>query len=200
MKRIGLEKARSRLSDAFRAFESLKSAQDWNELSSAWTRLLVAVNATYVILGSSAKGNAKSEGWYSKVVGQQRSDELLSYMMHARNANEHGIAEVLQLKPPGMSVGSDVRGMSIYIKHAAIGPTGFTRLEGWQEDGSPLVVKRHPARAILVPVVDRGIEYQPPRNFLGELIADASPVGIAAQVIEFMVLLFVDAEELVAMS
>jgi hypothetical protein len=200
MKRIGLEKARARVADAIRAFEALKVARNWTEFESAWTLLLTALNAAYQILGDSARGSSKSEGWFSKVLGQRRADELLSYMMHARNANDHGIADVIRLEPGGVGIGGDTPGKGVFIKEMVAGPAGIEKLEGWQEDGRPLVIKQYPARARLVPVVDRGVEYHPPSAFLGKPIADTSPTGVAHEALEFMVILLGEAEDFIVAS
>jgi len=196
MKRAGLEKARARLADAFAAFESLKTAQDWRDFESGWTRLLSALNAAYQILGDSARGNPKSVGWFSKVLGQRRADDLLSYMMHARNANDHGIEEVIKLQFGGLGIGAP--GAHVYIEKLRLGPGGkILELCGSEDGGKPLTVAYYPPRVHLVPVTDRGVTYQPPKTFLNKPIADTSPLAVAHEVLQFMVILFGEAEGLI---
>lgn len=198
MKRAGLEKARARLKDALDAFEQLKVAAEWAAFESAWTRILTALSSTYAILQQSAKGSAKSEGWFAKVLGQRRADEVLSYLMHARNANDHGIADVIKLQRGGMGIRASDRSKGLYIEKLVAGDDGqIKELQGWQSDGSPPEIVHYPDRVKLVPVVDRGKEYQPPTTFLGNPLMDESPIAVAQQVLEFMVILFGEAEELV---
>lgn len=198
MKRFGLEKARRRLKEAFEAFEALERERSWESFETQWTRLLTSLNSVYCILEHSSKGAPKSEGWFSRVLGQRRSDELLSYLMHARNANDHGIAEVLRLEPGGVGIGSN-RGGGAVIKNLKIGPGGrIENLEGWQLDGSPLEITVRAPRAVLVPVTDRGITYKPPESFLGSKLSDMTPMGVAKEALELMTILFDEAQDLVA--
>ncbi|HVM22307.1 MAG TPA: hypothetical protein VM308_03255 [Sphingomicrobium sp.] len=199
MKRMGLEKARARLKDAFRAFEELKQANDWEGFESAWARLLTALNATYAILGQSSKGTAKSEGWFSRVLGQRKADELLSYLWHARNSNDHGIESVIKLEPGGIGIGG--RKKAVFIEKLIVGPGGnIEELRGWEGQGEPLTITRYPSRVHLVPVTDRGVTYDPPKTFLGNPIKDSSPTAVAQEALEFMVILFGEAEGLVVQT
>jgi hypothetical protein len=200
LKRKGFEKARARLLDAFHAHEDLKASKDWASFESAWTRLLTALNAVYSILEQSCRGAPTSERWFANAKKQRKTDEVLSYLHHARNVNDHGISEVLQQQPGGIGINaSGGRGSPMYIERLAVRADGtIEELRGHSLDGSPLQITHYPARVGLVPVRDRGVDYEPPTSFLGEKLEDPSPVNVATQVLEFMVFLFSDAETLLA--
>ncbi|MEO7504285.1 MAG: hypothetical protein ABIT69_03790 [Sphingomicrobium sp.] len=194
MQRAGFQKARARLLDAFKAHEELKSVQDWAAFESAWTRLLTSLNSVYSILEQSVKGSKASERWFAEAKRARKTDEALKYLHHARNANDHGIVEVLRRVPGGLGITS--RSGKTYIKELSVGPDGVVKLEGSDFDGSPLIVTSYPESVELVPVLDRGVRYDPPDALLGKSLTDRSPVALASAVLEHMTVLFVDAETL----
>ena len=194
MKRVGFEKARARLRDAFRAHEDLRSAADWLAFESAWTRLLTALNSVYTILEQSARGNPKSEKWFATAKKQRKADEALKYLHHARNVNEHGIVDIVMRAPGAIGIGSP--GQSFYIEKLVIGPQGISEFRGQSLDGTPIQITHYPEQIVLVPVTDRGVDYNVPATFLGDVLDDATPLGLASKVLEFMVVLFSDAETL----
>ena len=58
-------------------------------------------------------------------VNEQRSDDMLRYLMHARNANEHGIEKVLDAR--ASEVGVYVKpGTSVPVKQMTIDTRGQT--------------------------------------------------------------------------
>ncbi len=194
MDRVGFEKARARLADAFGAHERLKDAQDRIEFESAWNALITSLNTVYSVLEQSAKGHPKSYAWFGKQKHVRRTDEALSYLHHARNANEHGIKEVLELRTGGIGIGHPSG--SAYIKELKVGRNGIEKLEGWGPGGTPLDVRAYPSKIVLVPVFDCGVQFDPPSTFLGEPLVDATPLGLSAKVLEHMTYLLSDAEEL----
>lgn len=195
MKRPGLDKARKRLAEAFASVEQLERATAWEDFEAGWSRFLSAINATYNILGASSRGEPKSEGWFSKIQGLRRSDDLLGYLMHARNSNDHGIDSVLERKPGGLGIGKGAR--EVHIEKLVVEKGKITTLRGSQ-DGGPLRVEIIPERIELRPVIDRGVEYAPPTSFLGKEIPDRSPAAVGKVGLEFIARLFAEAEELLA--
>jgi hypothetical protein len=191
LKRPGLEKARKRLAEAFSSLEQLDRATTWDEFDSAWTRFLTAINATYNILGASSRGDLKSEGWFGKIQGQRRGDDLLSYLLHARNSNDHGVEQVLERDPARTEVGRGAR--HVYIDELVIEQGKIKTLRGSQ-DGGPIRVEHIPEKISLRPVVDRGVTYNPPKSFLGKTIPDHSPQAVGKVALEFMARVFAEAE------
>lgn len=93
-------------------------------------------------------------------------------------------------------MGITSRSGKTYIKELSVGPDGVVKLEGSDFDGSPLIVTSYPESVELVPVLDRGVRYDPPDALLGKSLTDRSPVALASAVLEHMTVLFVDAETL----
>lgn len=92
MKRDAVDQAEDRLNRAMLALDRLASAERPELADKAWSEFLVAVGGIYGKLGSGAKGNRRSEAWWGKKIHERRTDSLLAYLHHARNADEHTTA------------------------------------------------------------------------------------------------------------
>ena len=198
MKRVGVEKARSRLEAAFRSFELLKVATDFAEFEVCWGALLTALNSAFDILRESAKDKNSSFNWMFKLVAERRQDELLSYIWHARNVNDHGIDYIVEDQPGGFTIPMPASG-ALHIKHLSVENGKITRFEG-HGFGAPVSIFIHPDGIFLKPVVDRGNEYKPPDYHLGSALADKSPTGIAGAALKYFALRLAEAETLTLCS
>ena len=85
------------LESAKRALSDLEIAETFPESDRAWSELLVQANRVFLKLKEGAKGNGRAEAWFGRVVNHRKNDPLLQYLHHARNSDEHSLAEV---KPP----------------------------------------------------------------------------------------------------
>ena len=194
MNRAGFEKSRERLAEAIKALERLEASKNWNDFAVAWELLIWNLGRVYSALEQSVKGHPKSEKWFATQKRLRKTDGALQYLHQARNAAEHGIREVLEVKPAGISVGHPSG--SMFIKMARGGPEGVRELIAWGPDGSPPQVKFSAERIELTRVFNRDRWYSPPEEFLGEKLENRTPVGLAAKVLEHMTVLFVDAQDL----
>ena len=60
----------------------------------AWTDFLAAASTIYSKLEQGSKSHPSSLGWFGRMKRERKVDPLLSYIHHARNSDEHGIAEI----------------------------------------------------------------------------------------------------------
>ena len=91
MKVAGLDAARERLRRAQSALERLEQAMTNRERETAWSEFLLASHALYSKLEHGSKGCGKSEAWFGRKKHERKNDELLCYIHHARNTDDHGI-------------------------------------------------------------------------------------------------------------
>src|SRR6516165_1236564 len=91
MKAIGLDSARERLRRAHSAFERLERATTNKDRETAWSDFLLASHAVYSKLEQGSKGCGKSQAWFGRKKHERKNDELLRYIHHARNIDDHGI-------------------------------------------------------------------------------------------------------------
>ena len=90
-----ISKARLRLGKAKECIAGLRKARNHTEFSAFWVDVLIALNGVPNLLQEGAKTDAHSQQWYGCKKRIGRKDPLLSYMYQARNAEEHGLREVI---------------------------------------------------------------------------------------------------------
>jgi hypothetical protein len=100
---------------------------------------------------------------------------LLNYVLHARNADEHGIAKITDEKQGGIGI-SPKQGNSLEIDHLEIGPGRIVMGPGVAANARITFI---PAEVLLDPVRDRGIVYDMPKKHLGEDLGSATLLEVA---------------------
>ncbi|HUO21439.1 MAG TPA: hypothetical protein VMU59_02870 [Caulobacteraceae bacterium] len=191
MKRVALAQANQRLKAAQEALSRLNMADSYPSFVRAWSDFLVAANGIYAKLEQGAKGCGKSEAWFGRKKHDRKKDQLLCYLHHARNADEHGIE-------PVTSNASSI----------AVGGNGVIRRASfdWHEDGSPNIqIDADPginivieAKGKLIGIYDHGDAYPPPEVHLCVKISDASPKGVGALAIAYFETILYEADQLPA--
>ena len=137
--------------------ERMRSASDFDSFEDAWRQYLVALQKVWVKTERSCQPVRDSfEPWQGKFKRQRTKDQLLRYLRHARNADEHSIQVILD-DIPGDTVTTS-SGDTVYVGN--------------------LVVTTSP-RIELRPVEDRGKWYNPPVEHLGKALAERDPLKVA---------------------
>lgn len=165
MKSKALERAKDRLqrlTDAISALETPECTR--KQVQDAWWSFLLAANGIYSQLEQGAKGHGQSEAWFGRKKHERKSDELLSYVHHARNADEHGIEGTTA--EHGIYVTAGNR----WTQVTNSGITGQAQVS--VESGKPLAVQLHAPGIHLLPVCDRGVIYRPPQRHFGQPLPD----------------------------
>src|SRR5262249_4911621 len=86
--------ARTEFDRAHQSLIELGASNNFAEIERCWTSFLVSAGRVFTKLEQGQKHSAKSRAWWSKKVHQRRTDPLLCYIWHARNADEQTIAPV----------------------------------------------------------------------------------------------------------
>jgi hypothetical protein len=167
------------LTKAIASLEALKKAGKAEEFYIAWSDFLTAANRVFSKLEQGAKISGQSKAWFGRKIHERRTDPLLSYLHHARNADEHGLApspklvghklgapRIEQVVTPGIP---GRRGVPTTIQNMVFVP-----------------VLDDLSSAQLFAVVDRGVTYNPPTQHLGLAVQDTSPIAIAELAISFL--------------
>src|ERR1035438_7608475 len=84
---------------AFQSITELGTSNHYAEVERHWAAFLVSAGRVFTKLEQAAKGSSKSEAWWGHQVKQRRTEPLLRYIWHARNADEHGIQPVTEMHP-----------------------------------------------------------------------------------------------------
>jgi hypothetical protein len=93
-----LQNCSKRLEKAQSALQQLEQTKDPRETESAWLDLILAATSIYskLLQGSKLSGGS-AKGWYDLKMHERKNDSLLSYIHHARNADEHGIKDITRV-------------------------------------------------------------------------------------------------------
>lgn len=187
LKQEALRQAWDRFAAAKSAERRMREAKSLNDAESAWIDFLMSAHTVYSKLKIGVRGTS-NEGWWSQKVQERASDPLLSYLHHARNADEHGV-DFRPAKQPGrLLIG---RGGQAIRLDGTLGPGGMLRVTSL--DGSTPHVEITQPQLELVPVTDRGITYSIPTHHLGKAIEHATPVECATLAIVYLQALLQDA-------
>ena len=169
-----VQAARRDFERAFQDMDDLVAANEFDDVERHWAAFLVSAGRVYTKLEQGSKASPEAGAWWSGVLHQRRTDELLCYIWHARNAEEHTLERVTQRHDGSakMVQPSDAEREAIEGQLVTFGKP-FAVL------GSVEVVWPH---VKLGDAVDRGKRYAPPKSHLGQPLKDPLPknVGLLA--------------------
>jgi hypothetical protein len=170
-----LEHVRKRLEKATAAVSALENSTSLDEAEEAWSDFLATASTIYSKLEQGSKTSGPSAGWFGRKKKERKDDELLSYLHHARNSDEHGIADITRRKPGGWGIA----GGGKYRIDGVIGPQTDLRVTHLGGEPPRLIVDRPSIQ--LIPVTDNryGDTFSPPTRHMGTALADISPLAIA---------------------
>ena len=156
MNRKAVEAARiefNRARDNIEGLATLKPAENIEEIQTRWAAFLSAVDRMFNKIKDGAQVSVQSKHWYGTKVQQRRTDPLLCYLQHARNADEHTI-EIVTKNQLGFirEVLPTHEERAAFERARANRPalTGHVVLE---------ITEPH---VRLLDVTDRGVRYSPP--------------------------------------
>jgi len=88
-----VEKAAAHYARALEAFAYLAAARSFADFEKAWSSFLGEYGRVLSKLEAGAKANPQSRQWYGQFKHECRNDPLASYLLQARNAEEHGLLD-----------------------------------------------------------------------------------------------------------
>lgn len=201
MKLKALKKAVGRLNRAAEALEKLTGYESYDDFSNAWTDFITSLNDVFVFLGEGSKGHNLSQSWFARKKGERKSDELLQYLYQARNAEQHGIEEVVgEIFTRAEAVATEgMKVFSVSIGYADGQIAHIIPPEGRDVLSQHVTVDRLVGIA-LVPVTDGRSKqtYQPPKLHLGHSIIGKSISEIATLAHAYYYKMVEEAETLAA--
>lgn len=170
-------KASTKLHRMRLAVETMRSASSFQATALAWEDFIMAAGTFYSKLEQGSKTNGQSKAWFGRKKNERKTDQLLQYIHQARNAEEHGIAEITQVygnkielrsKGSFVTLRSDGKQWNVVNEHGDV---------GWPD-----------ARITLVTVKDGrfGDSFDPPDQHLGRPVPDHSPLTVAEMSISYL--------------
>jgi hypothetical protein len=133
----------------------------------------MAVGGFYSKVEQGAKGHGPSEAWFGRKKHERKKDELLSYLHHARNSEEHSLEGSTEKTPIRATAGNKWT----TITNDGSDGTGIQVVATSHEKVS---VKLHPSGFRLVTVRDDryGDSFDPPQIHLGQPLPEYTVVGV----------------------
>jgi hypothetical protein len=157
MNRKAVEAARiefNRARDNIEALATRKPATDFEEIQTRWAAFLSAADRMFNKLKEGAQASPQGKHWYGTKVHQRRTNPMLCYLQHARNADEHTLEVVTRSQP----------GFMREVEPTPEEREAFARTKG----DRPAAMIGHAVLEITEPhvrlldVTDRGVRYSPP--------------------------------------
>ena len=192
-----INKASKRLEKAKEAYKKLQHSTNFREFESAWIDFLLAVNGVHTAIKAGRSTSPKNRQWCGMQAAAARKDQLLRYLHHARNEDEHGLEPILAYVD-GRTTFAGTGGLHIknlVIRRGVIETADMRPVT----KGGVITVTAIPAHAKLLPVKDSrdGNVYDVPMEHLSKPILDQSPVGCAALAIDYYIQYIKDAAKLI---
>jgi len=180
-----LEKTKIELNAAQHAIERLKKAETYPEIKVAWQDVVSRLEKTWTkakLECASCVGEARR--LLDTAAASRSSDELLIYLSQARHADQHSLES-------GTSWGL---GMRIEVPAGASVNIDFEKGTVQAQDGDIRVEVADPIYA-LIPVVNRGVTFNPPEQHLGSPIKGREPITLAEAGFSFYSQFVLDLEQ-----
>lgn len=189
-----------RLEKARAALEVLRSAHSFEETEIAWSDFLAAHHTVFAKLEQASKKDNTTRNWFNLVKNERRTDELLKYVHHARNSDEHGIEDVtVRIGRAHVIRFKNDTGKPMEINsRITIDRRGATFEETGERRGYTSVENIMEPSVILTKVVDSkyGDSFDPPSDHFGAAVNSSSPLYVAELAYDYLHKLVLVAEHL----
>jgi len=185
-----LDAAKKEMAAAKRALTSMKAATSFDVFEEEWRDLLNCLEKLWNKVERGCQHKKDSfQPWQGKYSRERKKDMLLRYLKQARDADNHSIQEVAEVRP-GHRTMNFVNPMGGYIDHMEI-----RNGEVVSYRGDPMIVADHPPTVEAVKVKNSGNWYNPPTSHLGKSVKSKHPVLLGELGIKFYESFLNEAEE-----
>jgi hypothetical protein len=169
----------------------MSSAGTLEEYEESWKDYLQNLERAWNKLVSHLNKSPKYQGWVERGRTEKlrRTDQLLSYLVNARGAEEHSVTDITKQQSGRIGI-NPANGTSMHIKRLEVN-NGHILVDSDQ----PIKFDFTPGKVELLPVVNRGRTYQIPTTHLGSKITITEPTKLAKQGIDFYRTYFEKAEK-----
>lgn len=178
------------LQKASLGIDKIKGSNSLDEYEDHWKDFLHNLERAWNKLTSHLKRSPKFQGWNRRgqVERLRKQDELLSYLINARGADEHSIEDITKKEAGGIGI-NPAQGNSLTINQLVIdnGNISF-------DADRPVKIEFISGKIRLLPITNRGREYKVPAKHLGKDIASTDPAKLAELALEFYKNYFKEAE------
>jgi hypothetical protein len=190
MNQNAVNAARVQLGRATQSLTELKGSNDFATIETHWAAFLVAMTRVFTKLEQGSKTSYKSNAWWGRRVHEKKTDPLLRYLLHARNADEHTLQQITEFNPGRAHVGQPTAQEIADLHHQLEHETRPHAVLGLAEVVFPHVVLKE--------VVDKGVRFSPPQSHLDVPLTNTSPAHVGDLALAYLEAMIKEAAELAA--
>lgn len=183
MEQKAIAQAKIKLETARSAIDEMAKAKTHEQFTKACSQFLINANGIYEKLRAGSTTNVRSQQWFKTEKNFRETDELLTYLRQARNADEHGVGQISEHRR-GVGINLKLGVGSLHVERMSV-ISGIIHIDS---DAAEKVTFNHFNEFNLQPVLDGRSKkwYQLPSNHNGLVITDKSPAGIAGLAIKYL--------------
>lgn len=187
----GLTQVKARLQRLREAAETVLSDRSVEERHSAWLDFLQTLGTIYSKLEQAAKTAPESKKWFDGKKSERKSDDLLIYLQHSRNAEEHTINDASGAADISVSLTYNTNDLpaEIRINRNINGKPSVITVGGKD-------VAIHRNEVMLHAAKDRGVIYRPPKEHLGQAIESNTAREVVKYALTYAEVMVSEAEAL----
>ena len=182
------EQPRNELVKASAEIEGMRRAASLDVFEDHWKSYLNRLERIWNKASHHYGKSPKWNGWKGRYEQLRKKDELLSYLINARGADEHTVNAIVSREPGGIGI-NPTEGNSLFLEEMTI-QNGVISIKSPQK----LRVDFIPAKTKLIPITNRGRTYPAPTTHLGKPIDATDVIHVAEMGAEFYEKLLTDAE------
>ncbi|HTE21937.1 MAG TPA: hypothetical protein VK674_02745 [Candidatus Limnocylindria bacterium] len=168
-----LKHCKNELKSAETSLIRMRKAKTLDELEVEWKNYLAAIEKAWLKAEQECSAiRNRFQPWQGQYSRERRKDQLLRYLKHARNSDQHTIQALVETKPGKYE--AKIQG-SVYIDKLVVSKGQVVEYRG----SKPLEVTVLPERVELMQVKDRGKWYNPPLTHKTTRLIWPDPIKVA---------------------
>lgn len=180
MHRIGSQMEFRELKWANLALMQMQSARSLNEYEKSWLDFLHYLDRAWNKLVQHSHAEGSAQKYLSEVNRLRKEDELLRYLVQARNTDEHSIQEIVGKQAACLTITGGIGGGTI---HRGVFE-GAGRVRNLSYEGN-LEIRFHTERLEVISVSNRGATYPAPGSHLGGPLKTRIPHELAEMALKY---------------
>lgn len=191
------------VTQAVKDLGSLHSAIDDAELRQSWERFITCAKRALELANTLAEDEEEARSWARAHRGKYRGgDAGLTYVWEARNALDHGLVSIADVRPAGLSIAGGAMlvgektntwvrnsvltkpdGSSVFVDDLLIGQGQIA----YRGNGDP-EISRIPARIRLAPVysAQKKKTFHPPKSLAGYSLVEGNPRSLGTATCNYL--------------
>jgi hypothetical protein len=190
MKKKAVEAARIEYNRTAESLANLMASNDFASIEKHWIAFLGSAGRIFNKLAHGSLESGKSGAWFGRKKHERRIDPLLSYVWHARNAEEHTIQEIAQ------QIDTSVKFVEpTEENNAALQQAMKNEKRPWIPLALTEVVFAH---VVVIDVIDSGVVFAVPRMHLGMPITNMTSANVGQLALAYLDAMITEADNLTA--